>query len=82
MYVSLVSPILQFTRRLQYLDTKCLDQHIFLKTKIKKNTHTQKQKYFIELILLINVRSAPMVSPPYRGGGVWVLPRPWEICRR
>jgi hypothetical protein len=24
----------------------------------------------------------PTMSPPYRGGGVWVLPRPWELCRR
>jgi hypothetical protein len=26
--------------------------------------------------------SPTMVSPPYRGGGVWVLPRPWELCQR
>jgi hypothetical protein len=26
--------------------------------------------------------SPPMVSQPYRGGGVWVLLRPWELCRR
>jgi hypothetical protein len=23
-----------------------------------------------------------MLSLPYRGGGVWVLPRPWELYRR
>jgi hypothetical protein len=28
------------------------------------------------------MNSQPMVSPPYRGGGVWVLLRPWELCRR
>jgi hypothetical protein len=29
-----------------------------------------------------SVLTPPMVSPPYRGGGVWVLLRPWELCRR
>jgi hypothetical protein len=24
----------------------------------------------------------PMVSPPCRGGGVWALLRPWELCWR
>jgi hypothetical protein len=26
--------------------------------------------------------SPPMVSPPYRGGGVWEPLRLWELCRR
>jgi hypothetical protein len=24
--------------------------------------------------------SPPMMSPPYNGGGVWVLLWPWELC--
>jgi hypothetical protein len=28
------------------------------------------------------LKAPPMVSPPYRGGGVWVLLRPRELCWR
>jgi hypothetical protein len=31
---------------------------------------------------VVLIWTPPMVSPPYRDGGVWVFLRPWELCRR
>jgi hypothetical protein len=38
------------------------------------------KRSFKFLLLVIQI-TPPMMSPPYRGGGVWVLLRPWELRR-
>jgi hypothetical protein len=66
-------------------DTRPLHRHIKeishviwkLTDAIKKTSHV-----IWKLTDTIMEISPPMLSPPYRGGGVWVLLRSWELYRR
>jgi hypothetical protein len=46
-----------------------------------RNSQSERHRLISEVSNCDGHLSPSTVSPPYRGGGVWVLLRPWELCR-